>query len=278
MSQLPQLDQSRLQSLVELLLALDHQRGEPERRASAMLAAVTREMGAKAGILVQAGGPDAASLAQARVVSCGLEPAERDRVIEQFTEPQQHPLFQPLQQTLAGANGEAGPLIMGRADLLSDQVWAYHPLAKWCRRSLEIDDCLLAIRREPGPEHLNMLTLHRSVGALPFDGEDRELVRLFWKAAGRQFCPRESDLQRFCQGQAHHDPAAGLSPRQREVFQFALTGFGAQQIAERLGLSVYTVYEHMQRLYQTLGVANRQELIATYAPPMDHLTNHQQRE
>ena len=55
---------------------------------------------------------------------------------------------------------------------------------------------------------------------------------------------------------------AGLSPRESEVLGLICTGYSARHASERLGISESTVVSHITHIYQKVGVANRQELIA----------------
>ncbi len=58
------------------------------------------------------------------------------------------------------------------------------------------------------------------------------------------------------------DPLASLTERQREVLAELLTGGSDTQIAERLGISAYTVRTHMQNVFLKLGVNTRFEAAA----------------
>jgi DNA-binding CsgD family transcriptional regulator len=58
------------------------------------------------------------------------------------------------------------------------------------------------------------------------------------------------------------DAVVPLSAREREVAALAARGDAAKDIAERLGLSVRTVNNHLQRAYTKLGVSSRRELAA----------------
>jgi DNA-binding NarL/FixJ family response regulator len=57
------------------------------------------------------------------------------------------------------------------------------------------------------------------------------------------------------------DPAAGLTPHQREVLRLVAEGLGTTAIARRLGLGVGTVKAHLARAYATLGVRSRLQAI-----------------
>jgi len=56
------------------------------------------------------------------------------------------------------------------------------------------------------------------------------------------------------------DELSPLSRRELEVADLAATGLSSEEIAGRLFLSVRTVDNHLQHVYQKLGIASRQEL------------------
>jgi DNA-binding CsgD family transcriptional regulator len=55
----------------------------------------------------------------------------------------------------------------------------------------------------------------------------------------------------------HH----GLSARESEVLDLAVTGLASKQIAHRLEISVWTVSEHLSSVYRKFGVTGREELV-----------------
>jgi DNA-binding CsgD family transcriptional regulator len=57
--------------------------------------------------------------------------------------------------------------------------------------------------------------------------------------------------------------AFGLSPREQEVVQLTLRGASAAQTARRLGISTYTVNDHMKAIFEKTGARTRGELSAT---------------
>ena len=59
-------------------------------------------------------------------------------------------------------------------------------------------------------------------------------------------------------------PARPMPPRLAEVLELLLDGQSPKAIARRLGLSLWTVREHVQRLYRYEGVNGRDELTARY--------------
>lgn len=58
------------------------------------------------------------------------------------------------------------------------------------------------------------------------------------------------------------DPIDALSPRLRQVAEFAAAGATATEIADTLELSTHTVRGYLKDVYRRLGVANRVELSA----------------
>jgi DNA-binding CsgD family transcriptional regulator len=56
--------------------------------------------------------------------------------------------------------------------------------------------------------------------------------------------------------------AYGLSPRELEIAQMLLAGFSVPHIARLLMLSPYTARDHLKSIFQKVGVASQQELVA----------------
>jgi len=58
-------------------------------------------------------------------------------------------------------------------------------------------------------------------------------------------------------------PTTGVgrfSPRERQIATFLASGCSNQEIANRLGLRLQTVKNHLSRIYRKLGVPNRVQL------------------
>ncbi|MCS7089759.1 MAG: response regulator transcription factor [Verrucomicrobiota bacterium] len=60
------------------------------------------------------------------------------------------------------------------------------------------------------------------------------------------------------------EPAAELSPREREVLDLLAQGFLYKEIAEKLGISYETVHTHIRRIYEKLQVRTRTEAVAKF--------------
>jgi two-component system NarL family response regulator len=56
--------------------------------------------------------------------------------------------------------------------------------------------------------------------------------------------------------------ALRLTPRQMEVLRLISRGLGNGQVADRLGLSPYTVKNHVHNILECLGVSDRTEAVA----------------
>lgn len=62
-------------------------------------------------------------------------------------------------------------------------------------------------------------------------------------------------------------PTTGMwrfSPRERQIVTFLATGCSNQEIADRLGLRLQTVKNHLSRIYRKLGVPNRVQLAVMF--------------
>ena len=95
----------------------------------------------------------------------------------------------------------------------------------------------------------------------------------------RRMLGKEAALIRFAIGELRQLVAVGhftlpplgmankvLPPRLRQTLELVLTGESPKAMARKLGLSIHTVREHIDRLYVAYGVRGRDELMARFIP------------
>ncbi len=86
-----------------------------------------------------------------------------------------------------------------------------------------------------------------------------------WIRAWRMPSPSEQESRRVAVLVREVPPWVGeakITPRQREVSEYAAHGATVKEIAHHLGISLHTVRSHLKAVYATLCVANRVELAA----------------
>lgn len=60
--------------------------------------------------------------------------------------------------------------------------------------------------------------------------------------------------------QAHVQRRVHFSPRERQIVRFIVEGCSNQEIANRMGLRLQTVKNHLSRIYRKVEVPNRVQL------------------
>jgi DNA-binding CsgD family transcriptional regulator len=90
------------------------------------------------------------------------------------------------------------------------------------------------------------VTLHASLPGTPGDGRVAVVLE---RAAGA----RSATVRR---------EAFGATAREREVATLLARGLSRAEMADALVLSAHTVEDHVKSLYEKVGVASRQELVA----------------
>ncbi len=71
---------------------------------------------------------------------------------------------------------------------------------------------------------------------------------------------RPADLDRTQGSDASMTQGWRFSPRERQIVSLLASGCSNQEIANRLGLRLQTVKNHLSRVYRKLGVPNRVQL------------------
>lgn len=135
-------------------------------------------------------------------------------------------------------------------------------------------DALAQLKRDNPKVRVVFLTMHRDAayarraleagasGYVLKHSAPAELV-LAVRAAlqGRTFITPDLAAEVFRTANAKHDPAATLTPRQREILRLLAEGKSAKEVASALGLSARTVEDHKYRLMESLGIENSAELV-----------------
>jgi DNA-binding CsgD family transcriptional regulator len=131
-----------------------------------------------------------------------------------------------------------------------------YPLFYDIKRDVRHADHLIAWHRiGPQRRDIRAVSIHRwGKGQRRFGRRETEVARalfeeLNWLYTTGRFDPPVPGL-------------AGLPPRLAEVLDLLRAGQAPKQIAQRLGLSVHTVRDHVKRLYARAGVGDRGALMA----------------
>lgn len=197
----------------------------------------------------------------------GRRPALRDYVLGSDPDPE----FVRAQRWLeAGVPMEAEPFadhalhdhshlqLWTRARVLSrpDAQVRYAPSLALYDAGKVVDGVVGLYRDGPDAARVVGVALHRMRGEPKLRSRDHALLR---------FAVRElHDLARRGHFPVNETTPAALPPRLRQTLDGLLRGKGVKQIARELGLSVWTVREHVQRLYRHFSVSSRDELMARF--------------
>ncbi len=141
-------------------------------------------------------------------------------------------------------------------------------------------ECVRRLKQQSPQTQIVMLTVHDhthsvfeslSAGASGFllkPARAAELAQAIREvhAGGAPMTPNIARLvvQTFQRPHPKPDPAADLSPREREVLELLAQGFLQKEIADQLGISFHTVQSHTARIYEKLHVRSRAQAVAKY--------------
>ena len=124
----------------------------------------------------------------------------------------------------------------------------------------DLTDGLVSLYRDgPARDRIVGVALHRLHGGAKLTARERLMVRL--AVVEMKHLARRGHLPLA----PPDDPP--LPPRLQQVKERMLRGAGVKRVARELGLSVWTVREHVQRLYKHYGVNSREELMAKFVRP-----------
>ncbi len=160
--------------------------------------------------------------------------------------------FHPAVAAMMQLNREA--VTATRQELVSDRVWYSSPFVEHYLRPAYLDQGLFSAIRRPNGSGTQGLGFYRDRSDRPFTTQDRNLVRLFHLECEHLLrAPDEPAV-----------PTIGeqLPPRQRQTLELLLEGLTDKEIAQRLGISPYTVNQYTKAIYRHYGVAGRAPLIS----------------
>lgn len=139
-----------------------------------------------------------------------------------------------------------------RQELVSDRDWDRSPYVNEVLRPFGIDEGLVSSATLPaGRDH--MLVCARPTGERMFQRRERNLLHLLHAELARHLGRSLATSD---------DPAAGLTPRLRGVFDCLLDGDPEKRIARRLGVTPATLHGYVKQVYSAFGVGSRAELQA----------------
>lgn len=138
-------------------------------------------------------------------------------------------------------------------------------------------DALVQLRKEDPGVKVVFLTMHREVAyvrralaagaagvVLKHSASEALVMAIHAALEGQTFLPPElaGDVLRSMSSDPDlsQDPAAVLTPRQREILQLLVEGKTAKEIAKALGISSRTVEFHKYEMMQAVGVHTSAEL------------------
>lgn len=141
-----------------------------------------------------------------------------------------------------------------RPDLVADREWEADRHVNEVLRPAGIDEGLVSgVRLADGRTHL--ITLARGRAGRPFGPSERRLVEFLHAELARH-------LGRSLAG--YSGPAAGLTPRLRQVLDELLGGDPEKSIARRLGITPDTLHGYVKQVYRAFGTTSRAELLAHF--------------
>ncbi|MBA4067977.1 MAG: hypothetical protein C0501_30595 [Isosphaera sp.] len=153
--------------------------------------------------------------------------------------------------------GQTAGTCLSRTDYIPDRDWYRSDKYQACYVTIGIDMTLLCFRGVPGAAgEFTGLLLSRARGRPDFSARDRAVLAEAHTAVGPLV---GGPLARF----ADPSPAA-LPPRVRQVLRCLLEGDGDKQVANRLGISAYTVNQYVKVIFAHFGVQSRTELLARW--------------
>lgn len=136
-------------------------------------------------------------------------------------------------------------------------------------RALKRQNCptkIIIVSSEDSPPKVELCFKSGASGYLWKGSETSLALAINTVLAGHQFLDPAlqgyGQLESLKPAQVNTSPSeAGLTRRELEILKLTATGFGANEIAEKLNLSLHTVKNHLKAIYAKLEVSGRTEAI-----------------
>jgi DNA-binding CsgD family transcriptional regulator len=250
------LELGSVRQLIQLLIEAREIPAGHQGRREFLISGVARIVGAAAGVAVL----DTDDFTpgsrghHAEIVLVGGDRAVLQRVL--------HPLIRAMMRITPREPGAAVTATWD--ELVTDRGWHGAERVAPCLRPACFADALFSSVRLRPPSQVHVMGLYRAREAAAFSAEERNFVHVFH--AG-------------CEGLLHASRDAGgggdapvrafprLSPRQRQALELVLGGLCDKEIAERLGISRYTVNQYTKAIYRHYAVTSRAQLLARVLVP-----------
>lgn len=147
-----------------------------------------------------------------------------------------------------------------RREVIDDQAWYRTPFVAEVLEALRYDDSLISIL--PVSKQLNVcLGATRPWGDIPFTNRERSILHLLQAQLAWLY---RSDEQTRRPRSTVERVRKQLSPRLLETHDLLLSAKSEKQISAELGVSARTAHKYIERVYRTVGVQSRAELMARW--------------
>lgn len=116
---------------------------------------------------------------------------------------------------------------------------------------------LLLLHSDVFPENIEAIASDTVIALVRHDCEEEKLCKAFSSLLQGKSYLSESSSAKYIEKKARRKNAFGLSSRELEVLSLMASGMTVSAISFSLGISGYTVRNHVQRIYSKLGVNDR---------------------
>jgi DNA-binding CsgD family transcriptional regulator len=147
-----------------------------------------------------------------------------------------------------------------------DSYHRYGPAMQVVRDLQLVDGMIAGFRTGPKRSTMAGISFHRLAGQDRFTGRQERMLVL----AATELCGlvERGHFKLRAADEPNDEPNcemfAGLSPQPRRVLKLLLAGHSPKEIAQTMGLSVWTIRDYVKHIYAHFGVNGRDELMARF--------------